>query len=70
MEVTLNGGMSGYLMDHKKLMLTPEFYNSVLYESNELPVGVVLNASLVDDKGAVVKEPARWSKSPAPWSTS
>ena len=56
-EVTLNGGMSGYLMDHKKLMLTPEFYNSVLYESNELPVGVVLNASLVDDKGAVVKEP-------------
>ena len=57
MEVTLNGGMSGYLMDHKKLMLTPEFYNSVLYESNELPVGVVLNASLVDGKGAVVKEP-------------
>lgn len=56
-EVTLNGGMSGYLMDHKKLMLTPEFYNSVLYESNELPVGVVLNASLVDGKGAVVKEP-------------
>ena len=56
-EVTLKGGVSGYLMDHKKLMLTPEFYNSVLYESNELPVGVVLNASLVDDKGAVVKEP-------------
>lgn len=56
-EVTLNGGMSGYLMDHKKLMLTPEFYNSVLYESNELPVGVVLNASLVDGKGTVVKEP-------------
>lgn len=56
-EVTLNGKMSGYLMDRKKLMLTPEFYNSVLYESTELPVGVVLNASLVDGKGAVVKEP-------------
>jgi hypothetical protein len=56
-EVTLTGKMSGYLMAHKKQMLTPEFYNSVLYENNELPVGVVLNASLVDAKGAVVKEP-------------
>ena len=56
-DVTLTGKMSGYLIDHKKQMLTPEFYNSVLYESNELPVGVVLNASLIDGKGAVVKGP-------------
>ena len=56
-EVTLTGKMSGYLLDHKDLMLTPDFYNSVLYENSELPVGVVLNASLVDGKGAVVKEP-------------
>ena len=56
-EVSLNGKMSGYLLGHKELMLTPEFYNSVLYENSELPVGVVLNASLVDGKGVVVKEP-------------
>lgn len=57
LEVTLTGKMSGYLLAHKKQMLTPEFYNSVLLESNDLPVGVVLNASLVDGKGAVVKGP-------------
>ena len=57
LEVTLNGKMSGYLLAHKKQMLTPEFYNSVLLENNDLPVGVVLNASLVDGKGAVVKGP-------------
>ena len=56
-EVTLTRKMSGYLMDHKKQMLTPEFYNSVLYEDSELPAGVVLNASLVDRKGAVAREP-------------
>ncbi len=57
LEVTLTGKMSGYLLAHKKQMLTPELYNSVLLESNDLPVGVVLNASLVDGKGAVVKGP-------------
>lgn len=57
LEVVLDRKMSGYLLQHKKALLCPEFYNSVLYENAELPAGVVLNASLVDGKGAVVKEP-------------
>ena len=56
-DITLHGKMSGYLLNHKRQMLTPDFYNSVLYESHELPVGVVLSAALVDRNGEVVQPP-------------
>ena len=55
--IELNPRMSGYLIAHKQAMLCPDFYNSKLNESNDLPAAVVLNASLVDGKGALVKEP-------------
>ena len=53
LDVTLKRSMSGYLLEHKQLMLCPEFYNSVLYQDNSLPCGIVLNTALVDNKGAV-----------------
>lgn len=57
LDITLTRSMSGYLLKHKEALLCPEFYNSALYENSDLPAGVVLNASLVDGKGTVVKEP-------------
>lgn len=53
LDVTLNRGMAGYLVDHKELMLCPEFNNFVLSKDESLPAGVVLNTALVDSKGAV-----------------
>ena len=53
LDVILKNKMSGYLLEHKQLMLCPEFYNSVLYQDHELPAGVVLNTALVDANGAV-----------------
>ena len=57
LDITLTRSMSGYLLKHKDALLCPEFYNSALYENSDLPAGVVLNASLVDGKGAVAKVP-------------
>lgn len=56
LDVTLNRGMSGYLVDHKELMLCPEFKNFVLCKDDSLSVGIVLNTALVDSKGAVSDE--------------
>lgn len=53
LDVTLNRGMSGYLVDHKELMLCPESNNFALRKDDSLPAGVVLNTALVDSKGAV-----------------
>ena len=53
LDVTLNRGMSGYIVDHKELMLCPEFNYFVLHKDESLPAGVVLNTALVDSKGAV-----------------
>ena len=56
LDVTLNRGMSGYIVDHKELMLCPELNNFVLSKDESLPAGVVLNTALVDSKGAVSDE--------------
>lgn len=53
LDVTLNRGMSGYLVDHKELMLCTELTKFVLRKDESLPAGVVLNTALVDSKGAV-----------------
>jgi len=53
LDVTLNRGMSGYLVDHKELILCPELNNFALRKDDSLPAGVVLNTALVDSKGAV-----------------
>jgi hypothetical protein len=53
LDVTLNRGMSGYLVNHKELMLCPELTKFVLRKDDSLPAGVVLNTALVDSKGAV-----------------
>ncbi|HAT98570.1 MAG TPA: hypothetical protein DCS50_05670 [Acidaminococcaceae bacterium] len=52
-EVILTREMTGYLLNHKKWMLYPEFTYSTLHEDQSLPYGVVLNTALVDEKGAV-----------------
>ena len=53
LEVTLNRNMSGYLVDHRDMILYPEFGKSVLCQDDSLPAGIVLNTALVDDKGTV-----------------
>jgi hypothetical protein len=53
LEVTLNRNMSGYLVDHRNLILCPELGKSVLCQDDSLPAGVVLNTALVDSKGRV-----------------
>lgn len=53
LEVTLNRNMSGYLVDHKDLILCPELGKSVLCQDNSLPAGIVLNTALVDENGIV-----------------
>jgi hypothetical protein len=53
LDVTLNRSMSGYLMDHRELMLCPDFSDFVLLKDDSLPAGVVLNTTLVDSKGTV-----------------
>lgn len=56
LDVILNCGMSGYLVDYKELMLCPEFKNFVLCKDKSLPAGIVLNTAVVDSKGAVSDE--------------
>ena len=53
LDVTLNRGMSGYLVNHKESMLCTELTKFVLRKDESLPAGVVLNTALVDSKGAV-----------------
>ena len=53
LDVTLNRSMSGYLVEHKQLMLCPEFQKSVFNQDESFPVGIVLNTSLVDREGRV-----------------
>lgn len=53
LDVTLNRTLSGYLVDHRELILCPELGKSVLCQDDSLPVGVVLNTALVDRKGRV-----------------
>lgn len=53
LEVTLDRNMSGYLVDHRDLILCSEFERSVLYQDDSLPAGIVLNTALVDSKGMV-----------------
>ena len=53
LEVTLNRNMSGYLVDHRDLILCPELGKSVLCQDNSLPAGIVLNTALVDKNGIV-----------------
>ena len=55
LDVPLNRSMSGYLIDHRELMLCPEFSDLILLllKDESLPAGVVLNTALVDSKGTV-----------------
>ena len=53
LDVTLNHTMSGYLMNHRDLILCPELGKSVLCQDDSLPAGVVLNTALVNSKGRV-----------------
>ena len=53
LDVTLNRNMSGYLVDHRDLILCPELGKSVLCQEDSLPAGIVLNTALVDSKGTV-----------------
>ena len=53
LEVTLDRNMSGYLADHRDLILCSEFKRSVLCQDDSLPAGIVLNTALVDSKGTV-----------------
>lgn len=53
LDVILNRSMSGYLMDHKQQMFCPALPDVVLYQDESLPVGIVLNTALVDEKGMV-----------------
>jgi hypothetical protein len=53
LDVTVNRAMSGYLVDHRDLIFSPALGKSVLCQDNSLPVGVVLNTALVDEKGII-----------------
>ena len=53
LDVTLNRGMSGYLLEHRQQMFCPALPNAVLFQNNSLPAGIVLNTALVDSKGVV-----------------
>ena len=53
LEITLNRNMSGYLVDHRDLILYPELGISVLCQDESLPAAVVLNTAMVDEKGIV-----------------
>ena len=53
LDVTLNRGTSGYLLEHRQQMFCPALPNAVLFQDNSLPSGIVLNTALVDGKGIV-----------------
>ena len=53
LDVTLNCGMSGYLLEHRQQMFCPALPKAVLLQDNSLPAGIVLNTALVDGKGMV-----------------
>ncbi|MBR0292835.1 MAG: ROK family protein [Acidaminococcaceae bacterium] len=53
LDVTLNRTMSGYLVDHRELILYTEWGRSVLCQDDSLPAGVVLNTAVVDNQGIV-----------------
>ncbi len=53
LDITVNRTMSGYLVDHRDLILCPELGKSVLNQDNSLLAGVVLNTALVDEQGIV-----------------
>ena len=53
LDVTLNRSMSGYLVEHRELLLYPELADFPLLQDESLPAGVVLNTALVDRKGTV-----------------
>ena len=53
LDVTLSRNMSGYLVDHRDLILCPEMEKAVLCRDDSLPAGIVLNTALVDSKGLV-----------------
>lgn len=54
LDVTLNRSMSGYLVEHRELLLYPELVaDFLLLQDDSLPAGVVLNTALVDSKGTV-----------------
>ena len=53
LDVTLNRGMSGYLLEDRQQMFCPALPNAVLFQDNSLPAGIVLNTALVDGKGIV-----------------
>ncbi len=51
--VTLESASGHYLMEHKDLMLYPEFPQINMYESDRLPSGRVLNVAPVDSAGKI-----------------
>lgn len=51
LEVTVEGGNSGYLIAHRDLMLCPEFNQTGFFDSPLLPSGTVLTAALLDKDG-------------------
>ena len=53
LDVTLNRSMSGYLVEHRELLLYPGLVSFPLLQDESLPAGVVLNTALVDSKGTV-----------------
>ena len=53
LDLLLNPEEPGYLLRHKDLMLYPEFIRIHIFSNNDLPMGIVLRAALVDPAGVV-----------------